>query len=90
MINYHDLYVSYVLNHKKAPAKYCFALRTKNLGRNLSLKNPTPTDFVCRILCSETSSEREAWMAAIIQAKVFYFYFYFLFLFYLWFNLNDN
>ena len=64
-ILYQELNVCTVLTSKRAPTRFCFAVRHKSYN---TAANSTP-ESPYRILCADTPSERISWMAAIIRAK---------------------
>ena len=79
-IPFHELNVCTVFNYKKSPTRFSFALRHKNYRPPARFANgtqvaPPGPESVYRILCTETSAERDSWMAALVRAKVSRVYF---------------
>ena len=75
-IAYQDLNVCSVFSYKKAPTRFCFALRHKNFkpqplfaGRS-AIPAAVQAEATVRIFCADSATERDSWMAALIRAKV--------------------
>ena len=68
-ILYKDMSIYRLNNHKKAPTKYCIAMKTKT-SASVNQVAIAGGEIVCRILSAENPKERDMWIASINKAKV--------------------